>query len=553
MTSHPIHQLSSRIVDELSAHYPELASYHGVPGHDHEWADLSPDGASGARATLDRLAAEVAAVPPPSSRGDRLAAAVAAAELAQQIDRYERGAHLRDLNSVDSPLQGFREAFDWVTRTGEEAWESVAIRLETLPRAVAGYVAALDLGRRSGDVVARRQVEEAIRQARVVASPASPFVSLPTEYGDGPLRRRLDDAAATGRAALAQLADYLEDSYLADASPKDGVGRARYGEDARRFLGTDVDLDETYAWGWEEIERLRRRMIDVARRVVPGGDLDEALVELKTNPGRASADHRSFVAFVQGRLARALDELQGRHFDVPPEIRLLEVRIAPPGGALGAQYVAPSEDLTRPGAVWWAFDGDGPVPLYDAVTTAHHEGVPGHHLQSGIQVTLAGRLSRLHRLWVWKSGTGEGWALYAERLMDELGFLDTADYELGFLAAQMLRACRVVIDIGAHCGLPIPAGQPFRPGEEWRFEAGTEMLRSHATLDGGYAESEMTRYLGWPGQAIAYKVGEREILALRDTEQRRLGASFDPKVFHAKLLEAGAVGIDVLRAAVADG
>ncbi len=166
-------------------------------------------------------------------------------------------------------------------------------------------------------------------------------------------------------------------------------------------------------------------------------------------------------------------------------------------------------------------------------------------------MSLAEQLSRLHRLWVWKSGAGEGWALYAERFMNELGFFEKPDYVLGWLSGQMLRACRVVIDIGSHLDLPIPEGQPFHPGERWSFATGGEMLTDYATLGRPYAESEMTRYLGWPGQAISYKVGEQAILEIRDDVKARLGDAFDPKAFHARLLEVGPVGLDLLRSELA--
>ncbi|MBW3621431.1 MAG: DUF885 domain-containing protein, partial [Actinobacteria bacterium] len=141
---------------------------------------------------------------------------------------------------------------------------------------------------------------------------------------------------------------------------------------------------------------------------------------------------------------------------------------------------------------------------------------------------------------------GEGWALYAERLMDELGFLDHPMFVLGYLASSMLRACRVVIDIGCHLGLRVPPDAPYAPGEPWGYELGVEMLADLAFLDRDYAESEVTRYLGWPGQAIAYSVGERAIVDLRDERRRRDGAGFTPKAFHADVLAAGAVGLDLL-------
>ncbi len=158
---------------------------------------------------------------------------------------------------------------------------------------------------------------------------------------------------------------------------------------------------------------------------------------------------------------------------------------------------------------------------------------------------LADRLSRLHRMVVWYPGYGEGWALYAEQLMDELGFYEKADYVMGLLINQMHRACRVVIDIGSHLEYPIPADSGFHPGEPWSFDLAVEMLESRAFLEPAYARSEVVRYLGWPGQAISYKVGERVILDLRRELQRR--GDFDLKAFHSRILGYGPLGLDHLR------
>jgi uncharacterized protein (DUF885 family) len=188
------------------------------------------------------------------------------------------------------------------------------------------------------------------------------------------------------------------------------------------------------------------------------------------------------------------------------------------------------------------------IPLYGHITTAYHEGFPGHHLQCGIQVALADKLSRLHRLSVWYPGYGEGWALYSEDLMNELGYFEKPEYVLGMLAAQLFRACRVVIDIGSHLELPIPKDQTnFHPGEPWTFETAVEMLVKRGDETGDYARSEVTRYLGWPGQAISYKVGQRVIKELRDELKRTKGAAFDLKDFHARVLNSGPVGLELLR------
>ena len=168
------------------------------------------------------------------------------------------------------------------------------------------------------------------------------------------------------------------------------MGIDRYRIEAKRFLGTDLDFAETYAWGWEEVARLRRAMEEVATEIVPGGSIDDALEVLKTDPARSAATPDDLVAFLAARTDEALERLAGTHFDVPDQIRRCDVKLAPPGGSLGAYYVGPSEDFTRPGAVWWAIEPGKPLPLYDQVSTVYHEGFPGHHLQVGTQVSLAG-------------------------------------------------------------------------------------------------------------------------------------------------------------------
>ena len=258
---------------------------------------------------------------------------------------------------------------------------------------------------------------------------------------------------------------------------------------------------------------------------------------------------RCFEAGVLPYYLHLLDPVAGAaHFDVPDVIRHVDVKEAPPGGPLGAYYVPPSEDFSRRGAICYQLAGDGPYPLWDEVSTAYHEGFPGHHLQCGLQVSFTESLCRLHRVAYGYSGFAEGWALYVEQLMSELGYYDKPDYELGMLANQMMRACRVVIDIGAHLSLPIPDGACFRPGERWTYDVAVEMMERLGGMEHDTALSEVTRYFGWPGQAISYKVGQRAMLALREEHQRaKLG---DLKDFHARVLACGNVSLDLLRGEV---
>lgn len=147
----------------------------------------------------------------------------------------------------------------------------------------------------------------------------------------------------------------------------------------------------------------------------------------------------------------------------------------------------------------------------------------------------------------WVSGHGEGWALYAEWLMAELGYMDDPGNYLGLLDGQSLRAARVVLDIGIHCELPAPASVG---GGSWTYDKAWDFLNRHANQGEGQLRFELDRYLGWPGQAPSYKVGERLWMQVRDELAARDGAAFDLKAFHRRALDVGSVGLDVLRGAL---
>jgi uncharacterized protein (DUF885 family) len=225
----------------------------------------------------------------------------------------------------------------------------------------------------------------------------------------------------------------------------------------------------------------------------------------------------------------------------------LECKIAPPGGGVGAYYTGPNEDFTRPGRMWWSVEpGKTEFITWREVSTVYHEGVPGHHLQIATAVHQSTSLNKFQRLMAFTSGHAEGWALYAERLMKDLGFLSDDGELLGMLSDQLFRAARVVVDLGMHLELEIPAGTGFHEGERWTPELGLEFMLTRTITDAAHVHDEIDRYLGWPGQAPAYKIGERLWLAAREDAQRRQGDSFDMKDFHTRALRMGGMGLDTL-------
>ncbi len=551
--AHPVFALSDRFVTDLADLSPMTATSLGIPGRDGEWDDCSPAGHQAHAELLGHYQEALGALPP--TDGDEwatLAVEVLREHLADELEPLVRGDHLRDLGHVQSLVPTIPGTFDLMPTATVEDWRTVADRLDTVGEPLAGLRACLEAGRAEGLLAPQRQVRSIVEQLRSWTAPGGALHRLVADYDAGPLddpllAGRLADGLVFAAGAAGGLARWLEEEYLPAAPAADGVGAEDYARHARAFLGTTLDLEETYRWGWEHLLEVRAQMRSLGTRIDGNRDLAGVVARLAADPRWCAPDPATFRQLMLGRIRQAIGQLDGRHFAIPEQIRDADVRLAPTGSPLGAWFVPPSEDFTRPGTTWWSLGARRPVPLWDEVSTAYHEGFPGHHLQLGIQVALSDRLSRAHRLLVWVPGYGEGWALYAERLMHELGYFEEPAFELGWLAGSALRALRVAIDIGAHLDLPVPDDVPFHPGERWSFELGVEALQVLAFQAPDLAESEMTRYLGWPGQAIAYKVGEREILRLRDEVRARDGAAFELRSFHQGVLGHGTVGLDHLR------
>ncbi len=542
--------LADRYVDQLAALQPMLATQMGVPGFDGQWGVQDPSGWQDIGALFKRTLSAIEALPPSDRHREQLGRRVLKDHLSGRVERIEHGHPLQDLNNIASPVQGFRETFDLMPKVSADDWELIASRLSSLHGAVDGYIESLSEGRRRGLAAARRQVEACIEQCRVNSGSGSFFYQLSAGAHDAQvpdaLQAEVDTGAAAARLAYAHLANYLEDEYLPDSVEADGVGLERYRRASRHFLLTEIDHEAVYHWAWQEVAALRAQMVEVGRQIDPALGFQEIVQLLKTGADYVVSSEAEFLSQMRQCQMDALDQLDGTVFDVPVPIKQIDVQIAPPGTTLGAYYIQPSEDFSRAGSVWYAKLTDTSVyPLFDEVTTAYHEGFPGHHLQIGVQMCLGDELTRAHRLAIWYDGYGEGWALYAERLMDELGFINRPEYRFGLLCSQLMRACRVVIDIGMHLGMIIPKDAVFHSGDIWTFDLAVEMLRDYGLMSPVGARSEVTRYLGWPAQAISYKVGEQFILDLRAQAEHE--AWFTLKEFHRRILVSGPVGLDHLK------
>jgi uncharacterized protein (DUF885 family) len=549
-----IYELSDQYVERYAALDPVGATLEGLTGHDHEMTDFSPDGYE-ERNEHDRATLRALEHAPVEDDRDRIAADVLREMLETSVELYDTGEHLRTLNIIASPVQYVRMCFDMMPVETEDDWDVIVARLALVPQGLSSFQTSLAEGAREGLVAARRQAVECMKQAEIwggMQPETRPFfvtlVDRLDERGieNRVLRETLVDRAGHATRAYASLARFLADEYAPHATEQDAVGPERYSRLARVFNGIQLDLDEAYDWGWSELHRIEHAMGEVADRILPGEPLDTVIEHLETDPNRAIEGVDEFRQWLQDLLDTTVAELDGAHFDIPDPVKRVEAMIAPPGGAAAMYYSGPSEDFSRPGRTWYPTLGKTRFPLWGEVSICYHEGVPGHHLQIAQVRYLAEELSRFQRTLAGWSGHAEGWALYAERLMGELGYLDDPAYELGMLRAQAMRAMRVVVDIGLHLELEIPKDDPYHPGETWTPDLALPFAIERSKMPEDFMASEVDRYLGWPGQAISYKIGERVWLGAREHAQRAAGDGFDLKAFHARALNLGPMGLGQL-------
>jgi len=544
-----IDDISNQLVRDAAALSPLLAVYLGLPS-DGALDDLSPAGLD-ERHALESATLAAANAATAETAGERVARDVLVERLQLGIDRYEAGDFHSSLNVIASPLQETRMLFDLLPHATDQDYADMARRMAALPGAFDGYQESLREGVRRGRVPATRQIDKCADQCDTysgAAGGAGFFAGLASESGrDGVLGDELRSAAAAADAAYADLATFLRTELRQHAPEKDAVGREVYSLASRDFLGATVDLEETYAWGWQEFLGLESELKEVCGRIKDGATPREVADLLDNDTTYHVTGTDGLQRWMQDLSDGAIDELGRTHFDIPDPLRTLDCKISPPGGGVGAYYTGPSDDFSRPGAMWWSVEpGRETFSTWREVTTVYHEGVPGHHLQIGTATYQRESLNDFQRLMAGTSGHAEGWALYAERLVRELGYLDDDGDLLGMLDAQLFRAARVVIDIGMHLELEIPAGTGFHEGERWTPDLGLDFLLNRTISDPAHAADEVDRYLGWPGQAPSYKVGERLWLKGRDAARARHGDAFDPKAFHTKALQFGGMGLDPL-------
>lgn len=532
---------------------PEVASLLG----DRRWNDRSSDLSAAAEAAelaaVRSFLARFEAVDPAGfPEQEALTRTLLVRQLREQVEeaRFEwwkmpvsqmSGVHLQAPQLAT--LLVFRSAQDY---------HDYAVRLRNLPHQLDDVVANMRLGMAAGLVPPRFLLEKVADQAEAVVAGkpedtpfARPLASMPPEVPPAEQERIRQEFVAAIRdgvvPAYQRFARFVREEYAPRGRAEPGIwalpdGEARYAALVRRMTTTALTPEAIHRIGLSEVARIEGQMLAVARKL-GYGDLASFGAALDADPALHPRSreqilvlYRGYIDGMRKELPRLFGRLPRASFEVAPVEAYREKTAA------GAQYLPPAPDGTRPGQIQVNTGDFEKRKTISFESTAYHEGLPGHHLQIAIAQELPG-LPPVRRLGTFYGAFVEGWALYAEQLGEEVGkYQDPYSY-YGHLQEEMLRAIRLVVDTGIHW-------------KRWSREQAVAYFRAHSNIDEVEIQAETDRYISWPGQALGYKIGELEILELRDRARRALGDRFDLRAFHDEILGAGSLPLDVLAARV---
>jgi uncharacterized protein (DUF885 family) len=540
----PIFELSDQYITEAATLSPIGATFLGIKSYDDQLDDFSLAGsekyAQLVRRTLQKLAGMQ-----PQDEIDRIAKAVVEERLNSGLALHDSREQQILWGVIASPASSIRQVFEIMAHETDAEVHNIVARLNAVAAAHESWISCIDDLAKIGKLTSRRQALAVAEQLEAFSKGA--YSGIATGIDPDGKYPELHTAGASADKSAAQTSQWLKDIYAPRANPNDAVGEVRYAGWARHFTGAQLDLRATYEWGLQDLAQINERMWKVAAKIQPEAkSLREVADQLDVDPKYRVAGKDVLIKKLKDFTQAAVKQMDGVHFDIDDRIKFCDARIAPEGSASAPYYMPPSEDLSRPGTTWFPALGKNEFTWWHLASTWYHEAVPGHHLQCATVIIEQGRLSRFQRTEGWTSGYGEGWALYAERLMDELGAFADPGLEMGYLSGQALRAARVVVDIGMHLGYT------DYDGKVWDAQSALEVLVNRALLDEAHAKSEVDRYLGWPGQAISYKVGERVWINAREDARKRLGADFSLKKFHSYALKLGPMGLDPFVAEIAN-
>jgi len=486
------------------------------------------------------------------SPADRLNAEIFESQLRDGLSSFEFGEYQIPLNADSGFQSDFARLADVVPLATVKDYENYIARLRAFPQYVDQNVELMRAGIASGMTLPRAVLDgiEITMQTHIVDDPAksvfwAPFATFPTTVAAGEHER----LRAAGRQAIteaivpayAHLLDFMVHEYIPKARPTLGAselpnGRAYYDYLVRHFTTLDLTAEQVHQTGLAEVARIQKEMDEVIRGTGFQGDFAAFVKLLRTDPRFYAKTpeellmHASYIAKkIDGKLPAFFKTLPRLPYGVQP----VPDSIAPK--YTGGRYVEAPMGSTQPGIYWVNTYALETRPFYNQEALTLHEAVPGHHLQIALSHELA-NLPNFRR-YSYISTFGEGWGLYSEHLGLEMGLYTDPYSNFGRLSYEMWRACRLVVDTGIHT-------------KGWTRQQAIDYLANHTALALHEVETETDRYISWPGQALAYKIGELKIRELRAKAEKELGTSFDIRAFHDAVLLNGSVPLPVLEEAV---
>ncbi len=535
--------VADAIVDDMFEQSPEAVAMLRPPGARYDgWPDASLGALAAREAREDRWRADLAAI-------DRASLATDSAKLAYDVAVETLDAR-NQARVCKNELWDVRPLSSVITRLADVATAQpvgtpdlrgqLLVRFARVPSIVDAQIANLREGQKRGYLQAEVNVRQVIEQAERLtqgAPEASPLFNPTTRDADPELRTKLRALIETQIVpAIAKYKDYLRAEYLPNARKAFGVsanphGLECYRASVRLYTTMPREPQQVHDAGLKELAALEVEMTALSKKSFAGADLRTLRARFTTAPEYRHKDAQSIVTQANETIARAKAAMPRAFGILPPADVVVEPIPQFQERTAAAHYLRAALDGSRPGTYRIRLYKPEEQPIVLGESTAFHEAIPGHHLQVNIATTREGN-PRIARF-LFNSGYGEGWALYAERLADELGLYSNDASRFGMLSNAAWRACRLVVDSGIHAF-------------GWDRERAITFLLDHTAMPRTQAAQEVDRYISWPGQATAYMTGYLEIARMRAEAKAALGEKFDLKGFHDRVLGSGALPLPVL-------
>jgi uncharacterized protein (DUF885 family) len=529
---------------DLKAH-PEKATVYGDYRYNDQLDDESLAALAYSHATDEGFLARLLAIPTDGfGEQDKLSHDLMKRILEQRIADYGFKNYEMPVNQMNGPHVGLADLPLAVPLDSVKHYEDYVARLHQIPRVFAQTEAVMRAGLKDHLMPVKFLLEKVPIQCEGVIE-ADPFLlpiqKFPADMADADKQRLTKEITDTVNnevlPAYRQFAEFVAKDYGPHGRTTLSVtslpgGMARYRNDIRsRTTLSDITPEQIHALGLKEIDRIEKEMVEIAHKE-GFADLASFRESLKTNPKYKPTsaeqildDFRRYIGQMQPKLPELFTFIPGSPVTVEaiPDFQ----------SAMATHYQTGTPDGKRPGRVVVATSDFASRTLIDDEATAYHEGIPGHHMQLSVAQQLTGLPKfRMHG---GNAGYVEGWALYSEQLGKEIGFYQDPVSDYGRLSSELFRAVRLVVDTGIHA-------------QGWSRDQVVDFFRKSGAVDEPTLQSETDRYIAWPGQALAYKLGQLKIRELRERAKKELGSKFDIRTFHDEVLNGGVLPLDMLDA-----